>query len=116
MTEVNNAMVNLFTTLVNQLDNKGQSPPNYKRNKSFKNFEKVGKTKIRAKWILISEASELIENGRCFNCKKKGHIIRKCPKYQSASRLAEVNYITASEPVNNSKESKSGSGYETGKE
>jgi hypothetical protein len=115
ITEVNNAIINLFTTLINQLGNKRQSPPNRRRNKSSKSFGKTGKTKARARWIPTSEASELIENGRCFNCKKKGHIARKCPKYQPASRLTEVNYITASEPVSDNKESKSSSGYKTGK-
>jgi hypothetical protein len=113
--EVNNAMVNLFTILVNQLGNKRQNPLNRGRNKSSKSFGKAGKTKARARWVPISEASELIENGRCFNCKKKGHIARKCPKYRPASRSTGVNHITASEPVSNNKESKSGSGYKTGK-
>jgi hypothetical protein len=116
ITEVNNAIINLFTTLINQLDNKRQSPPNREKNKSSKSFGKAGKTKARARWIPTSEASELIENGRCFSCKKKGHIVRKCPKYRPASRSAEVNYTTASEPVSDNKESKSGSGYKTGKE
>jgi hypothetical protein len=116
ITEVNNAMVNLFTTLVNQLGNKGQSSFNRGRNKSFRSFGRAGKTKARARWIPTSEASELIENGRCFNCKEKGHIARKCPEYRPASRSAEVNYTTASEPVSDSKGSKSGSSYETGKE
>jgi hypothetical protein len=115
ITGVNSAIINLFTTLINQLGNKGQSPPNYGKNKSFKSFGKAGKTKARAKWILISEASELIKNGRCFSCKKKGHIARKCPEYRSASRPAGVNYTTANEPVSDNKESKSGSGYKTGK-
>jgi hypothetical protein len=115
MTEVNNAMVNLFTTLINQLGNKKQNPPNRGRNKSFRSFEKAGKTKARAKWVLTSEASELIENRRCFSCRKKGHIARKCPKYRPARRSAEVNHITANEPVSDNKESKSGSGYKTGK-
>jgi hypothetical protein len=115
ITGVNNAIVNFFITLINQLGNKRQSPPNREKNKSSKSFEKAGKTKARARWIFTSEASELIENGRCFSCRKKGHIARKCPEYQSASRSAEVNYITANEPVSDSKESKSGSGYKTGK-
>jgi hypothetical protein len=67
-------MVNLFTTLVNQLNNKRQNPPNRGKNKTFKSFKRAGKTKARAKWVPISEASELIENGRCFSCRKKGHI------------------------------------------
>jgi hypothetical protein len=115
ITGVNNAIVNLFTTLVNQLGGKRQSPPNYERNKLPKSPGKARKTKARAKWVPISEASELIKNGRCFSCKKKEHITRKCPKYQSASRSAGVNYTTASEPVSDSEESKSGSGYKTGK-
>jgi hypothetical protein len=115
MTEVNNAMVNFFTTLVNQLDNKRQSPLNRERNKSFKSFGRARKTKAKARWVLISEAFELIENGRCFNCKKKGYIARKCPEYRPASHSAGVNYITASEPVSDNKESKGGSGYKTGK-
>jgi hypothetical protein len=108
-------MVNLLTTLVNQLGNKRQSSPNRGKNKSSKSFGRIGKTKARAKWVPTSEASELIENGRCFNCRKKGHIARKCPKYRPASRSAGVNYTTASEPVSDNKESKSGSGYKTGK-
>jgi hypothetical protein len=108
-------MVNLFTTLVNQLGNKKQSPPNRGKNKSFRSFRKTGKTKARARWIPISEASELIENRRCFNCRKKGHIVQKCPKYRPASRLTEVNYTTASELISDNKESKSGSGYKTEK-
>jgi hypothetical protein len=115
MTEINNAMVNLFTTLVNQLDNKRQSPLNYGRNKLSRSFGKTGKTKARARWIPASEASKLIENGRCFNCKKKKHIARECPEYRPASRSAGINYITASEPVIDSEKSKSGSGYKTGK-
>jgi hypothetical protein len=115
ITEINNAIVNLFITLVNQLGNKGQNPPNRGRNKSSRSFEKAGKTKARARWVPTSEASELIENGRCFSCRKKGHIARKCPEYRPASRPAGVNYTTASEPVNDNKESKSGSGYKTGK-
>jgi hypothetical protein len=115
ITEVNNAMVNLFTTLVNQLDNKKQNPLNRERNKLFRSFGKAGKTKARARWVPISEAFELIENGRCFSCKKKGHIARKCPKYRPASCSAGVNYTTASEPVSDSKKPKSGSGYKTGK-
>jgi hypothetical protein len=115
ITGVNNAMVNLFTTLVNQLDNKGQNPPNRGRNKLFRSFGRAGKTKIRARWVSISEASELIENGRCFSCRKKGHIARKCPEYRSANRSAKVNYIIANEPVSDNKESKSGSGYKIGK-
>jgi hypothetical protein len=108
-------MVNLFTTLINQLNNKKQSPPNRERNKLSKSFEKTEKTKARARWVPTSEASELIENGRCFNCRKKGHIARECPEYRPASRPAGVNHTTASEPVNNNKGSKSGSGYKTGK-
>jgi hypothetical protein len=115
MTEVNNAMVNLFTTLVNQLDNKKQSPPNYGRNKLSRSFGKTGKTKARARWVLTSEASELIKNERCFNCRKKGHIARKCPEYRPASRSAEINHTTANEPVSDNKKSKSGSSYKTGK-
>jgi hypothetical protein len=115
ITGVNNAIINLFTTLVNQLDNKGQNPFNRGRNKLSKSFGKAGKTKVRARWVFISEASELIENGRCFSCRKKGHIAQKCPKYRPASRPAGVNHITASEPVSDNRESKSGSGYETGK-
>jgi hypothetical protein len=115
ITGVNSAMVNLFITLINQLGNKRQSPPNHKRNKLSKSFEKAGKTKARARWIPTSKASELIENRRCFSCKKKGHIVRKCPEYRPASRSAGVNYTTASEPVSNNEESKSGSGYKTGK-
>jgi hypothetical protein len=115
ITEINNAIVNLFTTLVNQLGNKGQTPPNYRRNKSFKSFGKARKTKARARWVPTLEASELIKNGRCFSCKKKGYIARECPEYRFASRLTKVNYITANEPVSDNKESKSGSGYEAGK-
>jgi hypothetical protein len=77
ITEVNNAIINLFITLINQLGNKRQSPLNRGRNKSFKNFGRTGKTKIRARWVPTSEASELIENGRCFNCRKKGHIVSR---------------------------------------
>jgi hypothetical protein len=109
-------MVNLFIILVNQLGNKGQSSLNRGRNKSSRSFGRAGKTKVRAKWVPISEASELIENGRCFSCKKKEHIARKCPKYRSASRPAEVNYITANEPISDNKGFKGGSGYKTGKE
>jgi hypothetical protein len=116
ITGVNNAMVNLFTTLVNQLGSKGQNPFNRGRNKSFKSFGKAGKTKARARWVPTSEASELIENGRCFSCKEKGHIARECSEYRPASRSAEVNYTTASEPVSDGKGSKSGSGYKTEKE
>jgi hypothetical protein len=115
ITEVNNAMVNLFTTLVNQLGSKRQSPLNRERNKSSRSFGKIGKTKARARWISISEASELIENGRCFSCKKKEHIARKCFEYRPASRSTGVNYITASEPVSDSEGFKDGFGYETGK-
>jgi hypothetical protein len=116
VTEVNSAMINLLTTLVNQLGNKGQSSLNHGRNKSSKSFEKAGKTKARARWIPTSEASELIKNGRCFGCRKKEHITRKCPEYRPANRSAEVNHTTASEPVSNNKGSKSGSGYKTEKE
>jgi hypothetical protein len=49
ITKVNNAIINLFITLINQLDNKRQNPPNRKRNKSSRSFGKIGKTKIRAK-------------------------------------------------------------------
>jgi hypothetical protein len=115
MMEVNNAIVNLFTTLVNQLGSKRQSSLNRGRNKLSRSFGKAGKTKARARWIPISEASELIENGRCFSCKKKEHIARKCPEYRPASRSAGVNYTTASEPVSDNEEFKSGSGYKTGK-
>jgi hypothetical protein len=115
ITGVNNAIINLFTTLVNQLGSKKQSSPNRGKNKSFKNFGKAGKTKARARWVPISEASELIENGRCFSCKKKGYIARECPKYRPASRPIGINYTTASEPVSDNKESKNGSGYKTGK-
>jgi hypothetical protein len=113
--EVNNAIINLFTILVNQLNNKRQNPPNYGKNKSFRSFEKIGKTKARARWIPTPEAFELIKNRRCFSCRKKGHIARKCPKYQPANRLTKVNYTTVNEPVSDNKESKSGSGYKTGK-
>jgi hypothetical protein len=113
--KVNNAIINLFTTLVNQLDNKRQSPLNRGRNKSFRSLEKARKTKARARWVPTSEAFELIKNWRCFNCKKKRHIARKCPEYQTANRLTGVNHITASEPISNNKGSKSGSGYKTGK-
>jgi hypothetical protein len=68
-------MVNLFTILINQLGNKGQSPPNRGRNKLFRSFRKIGKTEARARWVLTSKASELIENGRCFSCKKKGYML-----------------------------------------
>jgi hypothetical protein len=115
ITGINNAMVNLFITLVNQLGSKRQSPFNRGRNKLFKSFGKAGKTKARARWVLISEASELIENGRCFSCRKKEHIARECLEYRPASRSAGVNYITASEPVSDNEGFKSGSGYETGK-
>jgi hypothetical protein len=115
ITEVNNAIVNLFTTLVNQLGNKKQNPLNREKNKLSKSFGRAGKTKARARWVFISEAFELIENERCFSCKKKGYIARKCPKYRPASRSAGINYITASEPVSDSKGFKSGSGYKTGK-
>jgi hypothetical protein len=57
----------------------------------------------------------IIKNERCFNCRKKGHIARKCPKYRPANRSAEVNHTTESEPVSDNKELKSGSGYKTGK-
>jgi hypothetical protein len=116
ITKVNNAMVNFFTTLVNQLDSKRQSPLNREKNKSSRSFGKTGKTKARARWILTSEASELIENGAALIAKKKGHIARECPEYQPASRSAGINYITASEPVSDNKKSKSGSGYKMGKE
>jgi hypothetical protein len=53
--------------------------------------------------------------GAALIAKKKEHIARKCPKYQSANRSAEVNHITASEPVSDNKVLKSGSGYKTGK-
>jgi hypothetical protein len=115
ITGVNSAMVNFLTTLVNQLGNKGQSPLNRGRNKSSRSFGRIGKTKARARWVFTSEAFELIENGRCFSCKKKGYIARKCPEYRLASRSAGVNYITASEPVSDNEGSKSGSGYKTGK-
>jgi hypothetical protein len=116
ITGVNNAIINLFTTLVNQLGNKKQSPPNRGRNKSSRSFKKIGKTKVRAKWVPTSETSELIKNGRCFSCKKKGHIARKCPKYRPASRPIEVNHTTANELVSDNEEFKSGSGYKTEKE
>jgi hypothetical protein len=116
ITGVNNAIINLFTTLVNQLGNKRQSPPNRGKNKPSKSSGKTGKTKAKARWVPTSEASELIENGRCFSCKEKGHIARKCPEYRPASRPAGINHITASEPVSDNKESKSGSGYKTEKE
>jgi hypothetical protein len=79
ITGVNNAIVNLFTTLINQLGNKGQSPFNREKNKSSRSFGKTGKIKVRAKWIPTSEASELIKNGRCFNCKKKRTHSSKMP-------------------------------------
>jgi hypothetical protein len=107
--------INLFITLINQLGNKRQSPPNRGRNKLSRSSGRAGKTKARARWIPTSEASELIENWRCFSCKKKGHIARECFKYRPASRSAGVNYTTASEPVSDSKGSKSGSGYKAGK-
>jgi hypothetical protein len=75
----------------------------------------VRKPKARARWVPTSEASELIKNRRYFSCKEKEYIARKCPKYRSASRSAEINYTTASEPVSNNKGSKSGSSYKTGK-
>jgi hypothetical protein len=115
ITKVNNATINLFTTLVNQLGNKGQNPPNREKNKSFRSFGKAEKTKARAKWVPTSEASELIENGRCFSCKKKGHIARKCPKYRPANRSTGINHTMANEPVNDNEKSKNGSGYKTGK-
>jgi hypothetical protein len=74
-------MVNLFTILVNQLGSKRQNPLNRGKNKLSRSFRRVGKTKARAKWVPTSEASELIENERCFSCRKKGHIARKCPEY-----------------------------------
>jgi hypothetical protein len=115
ITEVNNAIINLFIILVNQLGNKGQNSPNRERNKSSRSFGRAGKTKARARWVPTSEASELIKNGRCFSCRKKEHIARKCPEYRLASRSAGVNHTTASEPVSDSEGSKSGSGYKTGK-
>jgi hypothetical protein len=116
MTEVNNAMVNLFTILVNQLGSKRQNLFNRERNKSSRSFGRAGKTKARARWVPISEASELIENRRCFSCRKKEHIVRECPEYRPASRSAGVNYTTASEPVSDNKGFKGGFGYKTGKE
>jgi hypothetical protein len=116
ITGVNNIIINLFIILINQLGNKKQNPFNREKNKLSKSFERAGKTKARAKWVFTSKAFELIENGRYFSCKKKGHIARKCPKYRPASRPAEINYITASEPVSDNKGFKSGSSYKTGKE
>jgi hypothetical protein len=49
ITEVNNAIINLFMTLINQLGNKKQIPLNRERNKSFKSPGKARKTKARAK-------------------------------------------------------------------
>jgi hypothetical protein len=98
------------------MGNKRQSSLNRGRNKSPKSPEKAGKPKVRAKWVLISKASELIKNGRCFNCKEKGHIARECPEYRPANRSVGINYTTASEPVSDNEGSKNGIGYKTGKE
>jgi hypothetical protein len=99
-------MVNLLTTLVNQLGNKKQNPFNRRRNKLPKSLEKAGKTKTKAKRVPISKTSKLIKNGRYFICKKKKYIARKCLKYRPASRPTEVNYITANEPVSDNKNRK----------
>ena len=36
--------------------------------------------RTRARWIDADERTELIKAGKCFTCKKQGHLSRDCPQ------------------------------------
>jgi hypothetical protein len=46
----------------------------------------AGSDKPRAKWITSEEMAELAGAGKCFRCKKKGHIGNQCPDFRPAKR------------------------------
>jgi hypothetical protein len=44
----------------------------------------AGSDKPRAKWISSEEMAKLVGSGKCFRCKKKGHIGSQCPDFRPA--------------------------------
>jgi hypothetical protein len=50
--------------------------------------------RIRARQITTDERQELMKAGKCFTCKKQGHLSRDCPQkvpYVPRARAAQTN-------------------------
>lgn len=44
----------------------------------------AGSDKPRAKWISSEEMAKLAEAGKCFRCKRRGHVGKQCPDFRPA--------------------------------
>jgi hypothetical protein len=56
--------------------------------------------RIRARQITTDERQELIKAGKCFTCKKQGHLSRDCPQkvpYVPRARAAQTSEATLEE-------------------
>jgi hypothetical protein len=77
----------LAALLINAI---GRAKKNGKR-KTHSNFtvstnSVAGSDKPRAKWISSEELAKLAGAGKCFRCRKKGHIGNQCPDFRPAKR------------------------------
>jgi hypothetical protein len=56
--------------------------------------------RIRARQITTDERQELMKAGKCFTCKKQGHLSRDCPQkvpYIPRARTAQTSDVTQEE-------------------
>jgi hypothetical protein len=55
---------------------------------------------IRARQITTDERQELMKAGKCFTCKKQGHLSHDCPQkvpYVPRARVAQTSDVTTQE-------------------
>ena len=53
---------------------------------------------------LDAEISQLIKEGRCFNCKERGHTMLNCPKKANVSAITDASDIDNIENIDQGKE------------
>ena len=53
---------------------------------------------------LDAEISQLMKEGRCFNCKERGHIMLNCPKKANVSAITDASNIDDIKNIDQGKE------------
>jgi hypothetical protein len=78
-------------------DRRSKDPAKGQKNRSKEQWQQALRTKpkdpnvmeidrVRARQITMDEKTELMKAGKCFTCRKQGHLSRDCPQHLSRPR------------------------------